>query len=68
MRPSLWLAGTADGPDGQVVPNITPDPATGIGDWQNSDITELLKTGATPEQTGQGRDPRGHRRRPKRFE
>jgi mono/diheme cytochrome c family protein len=51
MRPSLWLAGTADGPDGQVVPNITPDPATGIGEWQKSDIEELLKTGTTPEQT-----------------
>jgi hypothetical protein len=51
MRPSLWLAGTPDGPDGQIVPNITPDPATGIGEWQKSDIVELLKTGATPEQT-----------------
>ena len=51
MRPSLWLAGTPDGPDGQVVPNITPDPATGIGEWQKSDLIELLKTGTTPEQT-----------------
>jgi mono/diheme cytochrome c family protein len=51
MRRSLWLAGTADGPDGQVVPNITPDPATGIGEWQKADIVELLKTGTTPEQT-----------------
>jgi mono/diheme cytochrome c family protein len=51
MRPSLWLAGTADGPDGQVVPNITPDPATGIGEWQKADLVELLRTGTTPEQT-----------------
>jgi mono/diheme cytochrome c family protein len=51
MRPSLWLAGTADGPDGQVVPNITPDLATGIGEWQKADLMELLKTGTTPEQT-----------------
>jgi mono/diheme cytochrome c family protein len=51
MRPSLWLAGTADGPDGQVVPNITPDPTTGIGEWQKADLVELLKTGTTPEQT-----------------
>jgi hypothetical protein len=51
MRRSLWLSGTADGPDGQVVPNITPDPATGIGEWQKSDLIELLKTGTTPEQT-----------------
>ena len=51
VRPSLRLAGNADGPDGQVVPNITPDPATGIGEWQKSDLIELLKTGTTPEQT-----------------
>jgi mono/diheme cytochrome c family protein len=51
VRPSLRLAGNADGPDGQVVPNITPDPATGIGEWQKSDVMELLKTGTTPEQT-----------------
>jgi mono/diheme cytochrome c family protein len=46
-----WLAGTRDGPDGQAVPNITPDHATGIGDWTKGDIMALLKTGATPEET-----------------
>jgi mono/diheme cytochrome c family protein len=51
MRPSLQLAGNADGPDGQAVPNITPDPATGIGQWQKADVMGLLKTGTTPEQT-----------------
>jgi mono/diheme cytochrome c family protein len=45
------LSGTPDGPDGQPVPNITPDRATGIGDWDKGDIAELLKTGATPEQS-----------------
>jgi mono/diheme cytochrome c family protein len=45
------LSGTPDGPDGQPVPNITPDRATGIGDWEKADIAELLKTGATPEQS-----------------
>jgi mono/diheme cytochrome c family protein len=45
------LAGTPDGPDGQLVPNITPDPATGIGRWDKDDVVELLKTGATPEQS-----------------
>ena len=44
------LAGTADGPDGQPVPNITPDPVTGIGGWDKSDLIVLLKTGLTPEQ------------------
>jgi mono/diheme cytochrome c family protein len=45
------LSGTPDGPDGQSVPNITPDRKTGIGDWDKGDIAELLKTGATPEQS-----------------
>jgi mono/diheme cytochrome c family protein len=50
-RPSMRLAGTRDGPDGQLVPNVTPDPATGIGKWEKDDIIELLKTGSTPEQS-----------------
>jgi mono/diheme cytochrome c family protein len=51
LRSSQWLAGTPDGPDGQLVPNITADPATGIGKWDKDDIVELLRTGATPEQS-----------------
>jgi len=47
----LWLAGTPDGPAGQLVPNITPDPDTGIGKWEKDDIVELLRTGTTPEQS-----------------
>jgi mono/diheme cytochrome c family protein len=50
-RPGMWLAGTQNGPDGQLVPNITPDPATGIGKWEKEDVVELLKTGTTPEQS-----------------
>jgi mono/diheme cytochrome c family protein len=49
-RSAQWLAGTPDGPDGQLVPNITPDPTTGIGTWGKEDVVELLKSGATPEQ------------------
>jgi mono/diheme cytochrome c family protein len=51
VKPSLTLAGTRDGPDGQAVPNITPDRATGIGDWGSDDIVTLLKTGRTPEES-----------------
>jgi mono/diheme cytochrome c family protein len=51
VRSDMLLAGTADGPDGQLVPNITPDPGTGIGKWDKSDIVDLLKTGSTPEQS-----------------
>jgi mono/diheme cytochrome c family protein len=43
------LSGNADGPDGQPVPNITPDPATGIGGWERSDLAELLKTRSAPD-------------------
>ncbi|MBT7759533.1 MAG: cytochrome c, partial [Rhodospirillaceae bacterium] len=33
MQPSRFLAGTTEGPDGDLVANITPDPKTGIGEW-----------------------------------
>lgn len=44
------LAGSASGPDGQPVPDITPDPAHGIGGWSVDDLVTLLRTGQTPEQ------------------
>ena len=50
-RSGQRLAGTLDGPDGQLVPNITPDPDTGIGKWEKEDVIELLRTGTTPEQS-----------------
>jgi mono/diheme cytochrome c family protein len=40
-----WMAGTNDGPDGETVPNITPDSATGIGEWDAGDIELVLETG-----------------------
>jgi mono/diheme cytochrome c family protein len=51
VQRDLFLAGTQDGPEGALVPNITPDRKTGIGDWTKDDVTELLKTGTTPEQS-----------------
>jgi mono/diheme cytochrome c family protein len=51
LRSSLALSGTRDGPDGQAVPNITPDRKTGIGDWETDDIVTLLQTGRTPEES-----------------
>lgn len=42
------LAGSASGPDGRRVSNITPH-EDGIGDWSESDIAYLLETGFTPE-------------------
>jgi mono/diheme cytochrome c family protein len=43
------LAGTRDGPEGGVVPNITPHKATGIGRWSATDIAYYLETGLTPD-------------------
>lgn len=45
---AMMLAGTEDGPGGDAVPNITPDPATGIGGWSEGDLTYFLLTGMTP--------------------
>jgi mono/diheme cytochrome c family protein len=45
----LWLAGTKDGPEGEPVPNITPDPKTGIGGWKTDEIIDALETGSLPD-------------------
>lgn len=42
------LAGNQDGIDGEVSSNITPDKATGIGDWTEEEIVSLLQTGFKP--------------------
>ena len=44
-----FLAGTASGPDGKPVPNITPHPEDGIGNWSTSDISFALLTGILPD-------------------
>jgi mono/diheme cytochrome c family protein len=48
-EPSRFLSGTAHGPDGKAVPNITPDPETGIGNWTEDDIVGVLRNGETPD-------------------
>ncbi len=49
MKPALFLAGTNKGPEGEIVPNLTPDRGTGLGDWGQDDIVTLLKTGMKPD-------------------
>lgn len=44
----LYLAGTRDGPEDSVIPNITPDRATGLR-WREGEIAEYLETGLTPD-------------------
>jgi mono/diheme cytochrome c family protein len=46
---SLYLAGTDNGPDGEKVPNITPDRDTGVGTWTENDIVQLLQTTMKPD-------------------
>jgi hypothetical protein len=45
----MFLAGTKTGPEGAAIPNITPDPDTGIGRWSVSDVAQLLEIGMTRE-------------------
>lgn len=47
--PEMEMAGSADGAEGKPVPNITPDVATGIGDWSARDIAFYLETGFRPD-------------------
>ena len=48
-EPDRFLAGNPHGPDGKKVPNITPDPQTGIGNWSEDDIVDVLNDGQTPD-------------------
>lgn len=49
MNRDQFLAGNAVGAEGDPVPNITPDPETGIGDWSMSDIEGYLAFGMDPD-------------------
>lgn len=44
----MYLAGTAEGPEGEAIPNITSDDRTGIGDWDEADVVNLLSLGMMP--------------------
>ncbi|MBT6984466.1 MAG: cytochrome C, partial [Rhodospirillaceae bacterium] len=49
MDEERFLAGTPDGPEGELSPNITPDTKTGIGEWNDADIIQLLRDGTKPD-------------------
>ncbi len=49
LKTKLQYAGSANGPEGQLAPNITPDETTGIGDWSIPDIVWFLQTGLKPD-------------------
>ena len=49
LKKDMLLAGTVEGPEGELAINITPDRETGVGDWSVDDIAELLKSGLKPD-------------------
>ncbi len=49
MKSSRFLAGTVDGPEGDLVANITPHQQTGIGDWSAADIVQVMRDGTKPD-------------------
>jgi mono/diheme cytochrome c family protein len=49
LKASLRYAGSADGPEGELAPNITPDKDTGIGKYTAKDLAYLLETGFRPD-------------------
>jgi mono/diheme cytochrome c family protein len=46
---AMYLAGVDAGANGKSVPNITPDGATGIGEWSERNVIDLLQRGTTPD-------------------
>ena len=48
-RPELFLAGTAHGPDGDPVPNITSAETHGIGGWYEDELLLYLEEGELPD-------------------
>jgi mono/diheme cytochrome c family protein len=49
MNSDRFLSGNPNGPEGDAVPNITPDRETGIGKWSQSDIVSYLESGILPD-------------------
>lgn len=49
LKASMRYAGAVEGPEGQLAPNITPDEATGIGEWTIEDMVWYLQTGQKPD-------------------
>ena len=49
IKAKMHLAGSKDGPEGELAPNITPHKKTGIGSWSKIDISYFLQTGMKPD-------------------
>jgi mono/diheme cytochrome c family protein len=49
LKTTMLYAGSVNGPEGKLAPNITPDEETGIGKWRIVDIIWFLQTGLKPD-------------------
>ena len=49
LKSKMHFAGSKEGPEGELAPNITPDGKTGIGDWSKVDISYFLASGMKPD-------------------
>ena len=49
LKTGMSYAGSVDGPEGELAPNLTPDEETGIGAWSIPDIIWSLQTGLKPD-------------------
>jgi len=49
LRTDMAYAGNPQGPEDEIVPNITPDKGTGIGNWSPAELEEFLKFGELPD-------------------
>jgi len=49
LKTDTRYAGTRNGPEGSVMPNITPDRKTGIGRWSRGDLVTYMASGLAPD-------------------
>ncbi len=49
LRSGIAYAGNAEGPEDELVPNITPDEESGIGNWSHGELESFLKFGELPD-------------------
>jgi mono/diheme cytochrome c family protein len=49
LKTPMTHAGSLEGPEGELAPNITPDKATGIGAWSIPDLVWFFQTGLKPD-------------------
>ncbi len=49
LRTDLAYAGNAQGPEDELVPNITPHEATGIGGWSRDELYQFFEFGELPD-------------------